>query len=135
MKNTMIWRIGEFFCPHSCLCCGKTGGILCECCEKYIINAENVGCLKCGGMLHDGVCSVCALPFRRQLCLGARDGLLKQLVSLYKYEGVRACGAELAKLFAQKYKCIQEDVVLVPLPTIRKHIRERGFDHVYDIAC
>ena len=111
----MIWRIGEFFCPHSCLCCGKTGGILCECCEKYIINAENVGCLKCGGMLHDGVCSVCALPFRRQLCLGARDGLLKQLVSLYK--------------------CIQEDVVLVPLPTIRKHIRERGFDHVYDIAC
>ena len=134
MKNTMIWQIGEFFCPHSCLCCGKTGGILCECCEKYIMDGKNVGCLKCGNALEDGVCKICALPFKQQFCLGFREGLLKDLVSLFKYRGVRAGGIELARLFKLKFGELDDDLVIVPLPTIRKHIRERGFDHTYKLA-
>ena len=134
MKNTMIWQIGEFFCPHSCLCCGKAGGILCECCEKYIIDGKNMGCLECGRELGNGVCDYCFLPFARQYCLGFREGIIKNLVNLFKYQGVRACGVELARLFMLRFGKLSEDMVVVPLPTIRKHVRERGFDHTAKLA-
>ena len=134
MKNTMIWQIGELFCPHYCLSCGKTGGILCKCCEKYIIGTSKVGCLKCGKTLKIGVCGACSLPFNRQFCLGARDDDLKALVSLFKYHHVRACGVEMARLLRLKYGDFTNGLTIVPLPTIRKHVRERGFDHTLKLA-
>ena len=93
-----------------------------------------MGCLKCGNALKNGVCMKCSLPFNWQFCLGFRDGILKQLVSLFKYQSVRACGIELARLFGLKFGELDDNSVIVPLPTIRKHIRERGFDHTYKLA-
>ena len=40
---------------------------------------------------------------------------------------MRAASFELADMFKS---VIPPDYILVPLPTIRKHIRERGFDHI-----
>ena len=134
MKNTIIRQIGEFFCPYYCLNCGKVGGILCKCCEKYIILGPEMGCLKCGKKLEDGRCTSCTLPFDRQYCLGWRENDLKDLVSLLKYQHVRACGVEMARLLACKYGKFTRDALLVPLPTIRKHVRERGFDHTLKLA-
>ena len=134
MKNTMIGRLGEFFCPHYCLKCGKVGGILCSCCEKNIIFGQKMGCLKCGRQLIDERCGACALPFNRQFCLGTREAELKELVTLFKYERVRACGVELARLLRMKFGDLTDGAVIAPLPTIRKHIRERGFDHTLKLA-
>jgi competence protein ComFC len=53
--------------------------------------------------------------------------VLKKLIEIYKYNSVRAASFELAALLA---KIIPKDYVLVPLPTIGRHIRERGFDHI-----
>ena len=64
MKNTMFWHLGEIFCPHACMACGKYGGILCDCCKKYIISAHEERCLNCGGKLVKHVCAKCILPFK-----------------------------------------------------------------------
>ena len=59
-------------------------------------------------------------------------GALKSLINNYKYNSVRACGDALAELLAE---CINiESAVVVPLPTIGKHVRERGFDHTKLLA-
>ena len=134
MKNTMIWQIGEFFCPHYCLGCGKVGGILCKCCEKYIISGRMTHCLKCGNKLENQRCFRCVLPFLRQYCLGLRKDEIKDLVSLFKYRSVRACGVEMAKLLRMTFGDCTEGALIVPLPTIRKHVRERGFDHTLKLA-
>ena len=53
--------------------------------------------------------------------------MLRRLIEIYKYNSVRAASFELAELLES---AIGSDWVLVPLPTIRRHIRERGFDHI-----
>ena len=54
--------------------------------------------------------------------------MLKKLINNYKYNSVRSCGEVMAEMVAD---CVllPDDVILVPLPTIGRHIRERGFDH------
>lgn len=54
------------------------------------------------------------------------------MINVYKYESVRALSWELADLVVHKVGSF--DGVVVPLPTINKHIRERGFDHIGLIA-
>ncbi len=49
------------------------------------------------------------------------------MIEIYKYNSVRAASFELAELLES---IIGSGWVLVPLPTIRRHIRERGFDHI-----
>ena len=129
----MFWYLGEFFCPYTCVSCGKYGGILCDCCKKYITLAHEERCLKCGMPLWKGVCRTCALPFKKQFCLGIRRDILKKLISDYKYNSVRSCGAILAQMVAECIK-MPHDAKIVPLPTISKHIRERGFDHTKCLA-
>lgn len=73
------------------------------------------------------------MPFCKQYCLGKRKGALKELVNIYKYHSLRAAGDVLARLIVDNIG-FNEDAVLVPLPTIRRHIRERGFAHIESLA-
>ncbi len=61
-------------------------------------------------------------------------GLLKDLINIYKYKSVRVCAETFAYLLREKYGLFLEGKIVVPLPTISKHIRERGFDHIAFLA-
>ena len=56
---------------------------------------------------------------------------MKQLIHAYKYDSVRAASFVFAELLSG---IVGGDYCLVPLPTIGRHIRERGFDHV-ELFC
>ena len=129
MKNTITRSIWEFFCPYYCISCGKVGGILCNCCKKYIISGNNWKCLCCGDKLKNRICEKCALPFREQFYIGGRCGLLKDLINCYKYQSIRTCGWVFAELLGDLFGGFLQGKIVVPLPTIKKHVRERGSDH------
>ena len=65
---------------------------------------------------------------------------MKILVSEFKYESVRAIGEVLAEMLNEAIpdlaKILPEgaEVVVVPLPTIGKHVRRRGLDHTLILA-
>ncbi len=63
--------------------------------------------------------------------MGLREGVLRQLIEVYKYHSVRSACFELADLLKA---FLPDDYVLVPLPTIGRHVRERGFDHI-ELIC
>lgn len=67
---------------------------------------------------------------------GWREGVLAKLVHELKYEGVRAVAKVLAELLGMRLgnTFFGEEVVVVPLPTIGKHVRERGVDHTMLLA-
>lgn len=65
--------------------------------------------------------------------VGFREGVLKQIVEDYKFQSIRASGRDLAELIDGVLPEMS-NVVVVPLPTIPRHIRERGFDHTKLIA-
>ncbi|MBR0415850.1 ComF family protein [Candidatus Saccharibacteria bacterium] len=63
-----------------------------------------------------------------------RDGVMLKLTEDYKYKSIRKTAEVLAELMSAAIPKRLKDVVVVPLPTIAKHIRERGFDHTLLLA-
>lgn len=119
VKKTTKRSILDWLCPHYCLGCGRLGGVICKCCKNDIL-ASN-------------------LQFRKKypevMMVGKRTGLLGAAIKQYKYGPVRALGGELASLLeaviAAGVQEQAEEIVIVPLPTIAKHVRQRGFDHTW----
>jgi ComF family protein len=133
VNSTRFGGLVDWLCPHYCCLCGRLGGILCECCKKYMIwNTENV-CVACGEPTEDGHCDLCRLPFGRLWMVGYRDEPVGAVAELYKFESVRVLGRELAGVLASRLPDLGE-VIVVPVPTVRRHVRERGVDHARMIA-
>ncbi|MBR3180784.1 ComF family protein [Candidatus Saccharibacteria bacterium] len=127
VKNTTFIGFGSGFdliSPLLCRGCGMRGEVLCECCKKYIL--DNVTRRK----IEDFERKV----FQKADYLGFRDEILGELVEEYKYSSVREIGEVLAEIIVKGYFEREEEVILVPMPTSRRHIKERGFDHIGLIA-
>ena len=140
--------------PHTCRGCGVLGTVLCECCKNNILRERVEICPSCKQRLDKAavrcgdkrrgvnagtaevraVCGECELPFERLRVVGWREGLLKRLVEEYKYQGVRELDAVLAELALAVMGEVGENVVVVPLPTIGRHVRQRGLDHTWRLA-
>ena len=132
---------------------GKTGN-----CAKL---AENYAKSEYCGSENDGnrhlrrlaeeYCECCDSPLEKCWVVGWREGVLARLVKDFKYKSVRAAGGVLAELVDDALPGdLREidgggvgevktgeglsEVVVVPLPTIGRHARERGLDHTKIIA-
>ena len=116
VKNTTKISVLDLIAPYTCRGCGRLGELLCGCCKKHIISPE-----------------------RREFvyAVGRREGVLMQLTEDYKYKSIRRTAEVLAELIDEVLPAELanvSDVVVVPLPTVAHHIRERGFDHTLRLA-
>lgn len=128
VKSTIINVLLEVLSPNRCQRCGLQGESLCGRCKKYLLGTNP-------GYVISGIDG-----FSRVIVGGVKEGLLSRLLKQYKYQGRR----DLARALAWKAWEIAQneiwetgevgEVVIVPLPTIRRHIRERGFDHMLWLA-
>jgi len=124
IKN-VVKNIVDGLFPPRCRGCGEVGAYLCGCCKKYI--SENMKARK----LDDGG------VFDEAVYLGYRDEILGELVEEAKYESVRGELVEIAEVVWQGYlerASGNSPLVVVPMPTSRKHVRERAMDHM-DRIC
>ena len=122
IKN-VVKNIADGLFPPRCRGCGEAGAYLCECCKKYI--SENMKARK----LEDA-----SGVFDEAVYLGYRDEILGELVEEAKYESVRGELLEIAEVVWRGYLQGLGEAVLVPMPTSRKHVRERAMDHM-DRIC
>ncbi len=116
--------------PFSCRGCGHTGEILCGRCkknlEKGFLDAEKIR--RNRGELRLG-------KIKELYAVGYREGVLRKLAVEYKYSARRAYAGVIAEIMAEVLPDFcGERVAVVPMPTIRRHIRERGFDHTERLA-
>ncbi len=151
VNNTTKSSLVDLVCPHTCRGCGRLGAVLCECCKNDIIKnrqaicpicrqivaqkTENVG--ECGQGQGAMRCGECDSPFLGTWIGGWRSGVLAKIVKEFKYHGVRACGNVLVDIIEDAIPSEMlrdEKIVVVPLPTIGKHVRERGLDHTMILA-
>lgn len=132
VKNTTFPGLFSLLAPHSCRGCGRIGSPLCDRCKNYIItNHQNI-CPVCQTVKTSGSCPNClALP--PIFIVGSRDDLLGDLIHALKYDSVRDLARPLAEILDRTLPTY-ENSAIVPLPTIGKHIRERGFSHTHLIA-
>lgn len=152
VKNTTKCGVLDLLCPHSCRGCGRLGSVLCECCKKNLFRSRRAICPLCKRELGvesvgdiAGRCPDCELGRFSALYVGGwREGVLGRMVEEYKFQSVWALGEVLAEILdvilpasrddGRWCGAAREEVVVVPLPTIGRHVRERGLDHTLRVA-
>ena len=122
VKITIEKFILDMVLPNRCVRCQREGGIFCDRCKKYI------SIINPGYVMND------VYGFEKLLVAGLKEGWFERMVRDFKYKGRRDYGEFLAEklgevIFDEVKRIEIRKIVLVPLPTIQKHIRERGFDH------
>lgn len=135
VKNTILSRILRTVAPHYCCSCGKIGAILCDYCIYDIAQEPISACLLCRApIVSNRACRACAPPYRYSWCASERSRGLREALDQYKfYRAIE--GAEVfASLLDATIGELPADVVIVPVPTSRAHVRQRGYDHTYELA-
>lgn len=139
VKNTTFPGLLDLLAPHSCRGCGHIGNVLCDRCKNYILSIRKNLCPICKHENHTGTCTNCANnPTLNSLpptfIIGERTELLSDLIHAFKYQSIRALANPLAELMNASLPTITTKTYIVPLPTISRHIRTRGFDHTLLVA-
>lgn len=132
----MIDRLLSFVAPHHCYGCDKTGTLLCLNCEYDIISEPFETCISCDQQLAGptGVCQGCTVAYDRAWCVGRRQDTLQYLIGNYKFTNAKAAHRTLATLLHKRLPQLPENTVIVPVPTVSAHIRQRGYDHMLLMA-
>ncbi len=148
VKITIEKFILDMVLPNRCVRCQRGGGIFCDRCKKYIsiINPGYVMNDMYGfeKLLVAGLKEGCFERMVRDFKYkGRRDYgkflaeklgevIFDEIKRMRFSDGLSDKSSEVAGGVLKKIETETKEIrriVLVPLPTIRKHIRERGFDH------
>jgi ComF family protein len=131
----MLDTLLSFVAPHICCGCGKTGSLLCVYCKDDIMSVSFVQCIACRRpTMRPGVCRECRLPYQAVWCVGERSGPLLNLIDQYKFTNAQAACRPLGELLDARLPQFSGPTVIVPVPTVASHIRQRGYDHILLIA-
>ena len=131
----MIDKILSYIAPHHCCGCDKNGSLLCDNCKYNITSEQKMVCIVCGRpTARTWLCNTCRAPYQRVWVVGERSGVLQRLVGLYKFSRSRAAYKDIGDLLLAVLPELPDNTVIVPVPTVSGHIRERGYDHMLLIA-
>jgi ComF family protein len=131
----MIDTLLQNLAPHYCYGCGQISGVLCANCKYDIISEPFSGCLACGRLAsRHGLCSRCRVPYQKAWCSAERIGATERLIDAYKFQYVRAAHEALGDLLLGVLDELPSDTIVVPIPTVAQHIRQRGYDHTLLLA-
>ncbi len=127
----MIEKLLEVIAPHGCCNCGQNGNILCSVCLSSIADEFPDICLRCNKLSDSGLCISCKpkVAYKRGWVVGRRETALEKLIDSYKFSYAKAAHRPLAKLLDARLPILPAEIVIVPIPTISRHIRQRGYDH------
>ena len=133
VNNTTFPSLLDLLFPHYCRGCGALGSPLCQRCKNDIILSSSNFCPNCKDLCPSGKCSKCKfLP--PIFVVGNRTDLIGKLAYDLKFYSVRALAEPIAELLDKIMPKIGGEVAIVPLPTVRSHIRQRGLDHTLVVA-
>lgn len=124
VKITTLRAILDIIFPCYCRECGKIGASFCERCILYNIKKNPPFFTKKDK------------DFRKIYACGLRVGMLSDMIIEYKFFSRRDYAISMAWMLNRTISMFSggEKYVVVPLPTISKHIRSRGFDHIRYLA-
>lgn len=134
VKSTMLEKLLNLVSPHYCCSCGEIGSILCESCKYDIVSEPFSACLLCGHPTLSASCTRCSSDIDRTWCGGEKIGGLERLIDSYKFEYAVAARVPLGGIILASLPELPLNTTIVPIPTIRSHIRQRGYDHTLLLA-
>ena len=127
MNKSIYEIILNSFVPDECYFCQKLGDPICEKCLESRCNFGNS-------------LSRSNSVISKEFYLSKRSGELQKIVDEFKFQSKRQNAYYLAKLLSDflisnsEFIKKHEKIVLIPVPTLSNHIRERGLDHTELLA-
>ncbi len=110
----------------------RLDGVLCRCCGEKLFSQhlENEAVPLCG------LCRRVEPEFRQAVAYGAYEGVLRDLIHIFKYQQVQSAGPLLGRLLTQAVERMQlpETLVVIPVPLSPGKRRARGFNQAEAIA-
>ena len=127
--------------PPRCVGCGRVGFWLCEQCWAAIEFVSSPVCALCGEPLSNASsrlclrCRVAPLQIDGIRSVAYFEGVLRQAIHRFKYEGVPALAASLGELLHAGWQTIRPPgEVIVPVPLHPRRQRERGYNQAALLA-
>ena len=103
-----------------------------------IIYPQNIGCIVCGDLEGDRLCSSCLNKISKckedELCIGYYGSVLKELILKLKYKKDFEAGEILIDLIDDKLKSVNDEYYFTYIPISKKSFSERGFNQCEYIA-
>lgn len=125
----MINKLLQIVAPHHCYGCRQIGTLLCDNCKYDIADESFDACIVCLSPSAAGICPGCRTSYDRAWFVGERTQVLEQLIDAFKFRRVRSASEPLADLLDARLPQLPQNTVVVPVPTLRQHVRQRGYDH------
>ncbi len=132
----MLDTLLSYIAPHHCSGCGDSGTLLCDNCKYDIVSDPYGACVACGRGISGryGFCGSCSPPYDRAWCVAPRLDNVERLLNDYKFNYARAAYHPLAELLHMHLPELPANALVVPVPTVSGHMRQRGYDHTLLIA-
>ena len=118
--------------PKFCINCGQEGKWICVDCVKKIIFIQKRTCPSCNRLNKTGkFCQKCRKKSSLAGIISAAyyDGILKEAIHKFKYEGFFDISHELGKMLS---KSVQKNhfgsAILIPVPLHKKRLNFRGYN-------
>lgn len=138
----------DFIFPPVCLFCGKllslgTRPLFCESCNKRFNAFEGV-CCRCGssfvmknGLPHCNTCRSARHPFDGVISSFFYSGGVRRAIIEHKfdmnYNNAPTLSEKLSEIIEDLFPNM-EQCLLIPVPSSRRRLHERGYDAVWEIA-
>lgn len=126
--------LADIIAPHYCCHCDAIGSLLCDPCFHELTEEIIFRCPVCKQPHTSGQCQTCTVPYDAAWCALERSGAIENLINRFKFERAQSAAALLARLLHTTTPTLPPDTIIVPIPTIAPHIRQRGYDHCLLLA-
>ena len=134
VKITIVQRLLQALTPDLCYSCGKTGALFCSYCKYDITHESLFICVFCNTPSPRGLCDEHRTALDAVYVVGAYEGGLEKALKGLKFHNDKFAATGLAELIDEKAPHFPSDAYIVPVPTLRKNIRRRGYDQALLIA-
>lgn len=136
--NSAINTISNFLFPPKCIACGKLGEWICKDCQNTYLMPFPQECAACRNLSNNfETHKECLKEIHIENIYIAwyYNKFAKRLMKKFKYSFQFRIAETIIELVAQKFKNIfSKDSILVPVPSHRNRIKERGFNQSEIIA-
>ena len=135
--TSLLEKFISVIAPHRCIMCSKENNVLCAMCMAELFADVYEGCYMCGLPTIDArPCAACQkqTPVSHTWVAGTYEAEVRDLIRKYKFSRVRAAYGPLAAVLDTALPYFAQEVLVVPVPTVPRHIRIRGYDHAALLA-
>jgi len=127
----LVEYIISLYAPHICIECGnESNALLCGHCSSTVPRVPS-RCYRCKAVSRDyETCKRChaQTPLRKVWVTAPYESIAREVVHRTKYERAQAGAQTMARLTSPLLTGVADDVLLVPVPTASRRVRQRGYD-------